>query len=112
MTNSVGYKKPPKNGQFKKGQSGNPKGRPKKDTRIAALLRAELDGPITIRENGKEKIITKREALLKRLCQMALEGDPAAMKQTFTLVQSKAGEEAQIEPAIFTIVGLYDKEEL
>ena len=25
-----GYGKPPKNGQFKKGQSGNPKGRPKK----------------------------------------------------------------------------------
>ena len=24
----IGYKKPPKNGQFKKGQSGNPKGRP------------------------------------------------------------------------------------
>ena len=27
---SGGYGKPPKNGQFKKGQSGNPKGRPKK----------------------------------------------------------------------------------
>ena len=27
---SVSYRKPPKNGQFKKGQSGNPKGRPKK----------------------------------------------------------------------------------
>jgi hypothetical protein len=25
----VGYKRPPKNSQFKKGQSGNPKGRPK-----------------------------------------------------------------------------------
>ena len=25
----VGYKKPPKEGQFKKGQSGNPRGRPK-----------------------------------------------------------------------------------
>ena len=25
----VGYGKPPKHGQFKKGQSGNPKGRPK-----------------------------------------------------------------------------------
>jgi len=26
----VGYKKPPKKTQFKKGKSGNPKGRPKK----------------------------------------------------------------------------------
>lgn len=26
----VGYKKPPKSGQFKKGQSGNPRGRKKK----------------------------------------------------------------------------------
>lgn len=28
--NEVGYKKPPKASQFKPGQSGNPKGRPKK----------------------------------------------------------------------------------
>ena len=31
MAGNVGYKRPPKEHQFKKGQVANPKGRPKKD---------------------------------------------------------------------------------
>lgn len=42
----VGYGRPPKHGQFRKGQSGNPAGRRVEQERFAAVLREELaSGP-------------------------------------------------------------------
>ncbi len=38
----IGYGRPPKAGQFKPGQSGNPQGRPKGSTNLATDLSAEL----------------------------------------------------------------------
>jgi|GEM_PF-1153205 len=63
----VGYKRPPKHSQFKKGQSGFA-GRRRKDTRkFETILTDELAKPITVVENGRRKKITMREAMAKRL---------------------------------------------
>jgi Family of unknown function (DUF5681) len=74
----VGYGKPPKSGQFKRGKSGNPKGRPKGGLKLATDLAAELNEQITVREDGKSRRVSKQRALIKSLMAKALQGDVRA----------------------------------
>ena len=76
----VAYKKPPKKNQFKKGQSGNPKGRPKLIKNFDEDLREETKKTLFIVENGKKIKITKQQALIKKIIALALNGDKATMK--------------------------------
>lgn len=75
----VGYGKPPKGSRFKKGQSGNPKGRPKGAKSVKSSMKRELESKISVRQNGRTITISKSEAAAKRLVDMALQGDPKAL---------------------------------
>lgn len=88
----VGYCKPPKSGQFKKGQSGNPKGRPPKAKGFKASLRAELSETVTVRENGKVFRISKAEAIVKRIVHAGLNGNPKAQMELLKLDDELFGE--------------------
>jgi Family of unknown function (DUF5681) len=74
----VGYGKPPKSGQFRRGKSGNPKGRPRGSLKLATDLAAELNEQITVREDGKPRRVSKQRALIKSLMAKALQGDVRA----------------------------------
>lgn len=76
----VGYGKPPAATRFKKGQSGNPKGRKPGAKGIAANIERELERKIIVREGGREIQITKGEALAKTLLTVGLKGNTAAIK--------------------------------
>ncbi len=75
----VGYGKPPKAGQFKKGRSGNPRGRPKGAKGVQASIKRELESKITVHEGNQQVRITKAEAMAKQLMNKALKGDDKAM---------------------------------
>jgi len=75
----VGYGKPPKSTQFKKGQSGNPDGRPKGAKGVTACLKRELEATITIQEGGRKLRISKAEAMAKQFMNKALNGDIRAI---------------------------------
>ena len=75
----VGYRKPPKNKQFKPGQSGNNKGRPKGSKNFSTLIAAELDRKIPVNIAGERKTVDIRVAIVKRMISNALNGDKKAL---------------------------------
>src|SRR5436309_3117768 len=88
MTDSEsGYKKPPKHTQFKKGRSGNPRGRPKGSKNLGSILERELNSPVQIQEKGRKRSIPRREALVKQLVNDALTGRERARKEVFDLAE-------------------------
>jgi hypothetical protein len=75
----VGYRKPPKRTQFTAGKSGNPSGHKNGKKNFATVLGSELDRRIIVKEEGRRKKITKREAIAKQLVNKAASGDPKAI---------------------------------
>jgi hypothetical protein len=75
MAYEIGYKRPPKSGQFKQGRSGNPKGRPKGSRNFVTLLEQELAQTIVVNENGRKRKITRLQAMVKRMVAGALQGE-------------------------------------
>lgn len=74
----VGYGKPPAQTQFKPGQSGNGKGRPKGSQNMLTLIEKELNVRVPVLENGRHKTISKRQAIAKQIVNKAAAGDPKA----------------------------------
>ena len=77
MTNEydIGFGRPPKASQWKKGQSGNPKGRPKTRSDILSEAAAILSEPVIARTpEGQAVSLDGYEAAYLALCKKALKG--------------------------------------
>jgi hypothetical protein len=93
----VGYGKPPKKGQFQKGVSGNPKGRPKGAGDICAAVLRELNTRITITENGRKIRLSKQDVVAKQAVNGAMKGNPYHLRFIRDTAQQAADKNALME---------------
>jgi hypothetical protein len=91
----VGYGKPPHHTRFKKGQSGNPRGRPRGSKNLKTLFNDALNEPVVVTEEGGRRKITKREAIVTQLVNRSATADLRALK---ILLDTLRDIEGQTEP--------------
>ena len=82
----VGYKRPPVHSRFQKGQSGNPRGRPKKVPDFMEDAAEILGGTVTGQAKGRSITLPTVQAVFRRLCRDALKGDNGALRRVIELM--------------------------
>jgi len=107
----VGPGHPPKEYQFKPGQSGNPKGAKRRPKSMApdlkAALECALNKPIKLKQGNKERIMTMATAGIEQLVAQYVRGDRHARRDLLALadrlgVDLIAGHQQVIEDALAT----------
>ncbi|MDP9052011.1 MAG: DUF5681 domain-containing protein [Acidobacteriota bacterium] len=84
----VGYGKPPVSRRFAKGQSGNPKGRPKGSKNLATIVLRESRQPVRINGPRGSRSVTKLEATVMQLGNKAAQGDIRSQREFISLVRT------------------------
>ena len=82
----IGYGKPPARTRFKKGQSGNPTGRPKGTPNFVTALERALGEQVVVNEGGQRRTVTKLEATVTQLVNKATMGDARATQQLLHVI--------------------------
>jgi len=84
----VGYGRPPVHTRFRKGQSGNPRGRRTRGRTMPEAIRRALHSKVPVTENGEHKKVPRIEVLARQLANKAAGGDVAAIRLIALLCQA------------------------
>ena len=75
--------------RFKKGQSGNPAGRPKARRPHVSAFDIIFDKSLTVTQGGKERELTIDEALQLQTYQAALKGSKMAIRKVLKMIEKR-----------------------
>jgi hypothetical protein len=93
-----------RSGQFQKGRSGNPKGRPRKPSALPDATRSAfeivLEKRVTVTQAGVDQELSLQEALQFRTYQDALAGDRAARREVLKMIAKR--EKAMADSGLLT----------
>jgi|GEM_PF-3077326 len=82
----VGRGRPPKHTQFKPGQSGNPKGRPKGTPNHRTTVDKVMNEKVSVREGEKIRRIKKFEAVVQAQANKGMKGDARSAGMVINLM--------------------------
>jgi hypothetical protein len=100
----VGYAKPPRAKQFKKGTSGNPRGRPKGSGMRDAVDKV-LGRKVAVTVDGQRLMVPLTEALLMQAAQSALTGNAAARRDVLKIAgQEEEAKSKDVDAAPWKVI--------
>ena len=99
----VGRGKPPKHTQFKKGETGNKRGRPKGSKNLATLMMQAAHNPVTAIIGGKKRTISSLHATTMQLAKKAAGGDSKSMAKFLDWVDKIESRAAATRPTQFPL---------
>jgi hypothetical protein len=82
----IGYGRPPEHTRFKKGQSGNPNGRPQGRANAKTIVARAINEKVTVREGDRARAMTKLEGMLQAHLVKAIKGDARSASLVINLV--------------------------
>jgi hypothetical protein len=94
------YQRPPRKGQFKPGQSGNPLGRPKGSKNIRTYVNEHLNKKIPIIEGGKTRKAPRAEAIAIQLVNQAAKGEPKGLAAIMSLTREFDAAVGELRPNV------------
>jgi len=84
----VGYRKPPKANQFRKGRTGNPRGKRQGEENTISAFKRIVSERVKINDGEKVRTITLAEAVILKNYNAALQKNPFAMSNIFRLAEA------------------------
>jgi hypothetical protein len=99
----IGFRRPPKHSQFRPGSSGNPKGRPRGSRSLAAIFHKIINEKVQVKGPHGMRQITKFEAGLTQLANMAARGDKKAIREIMQWRRSFGELEPMLKPPVLHI---------